>query len=413
MCMVHYTLLRVYSWTQPCYNGKDFIRSIFQDPSIFLVILMSTTYYSQLKQTGLMDHIGPEEFTALESVEKKYPFLSNDYYLSLINHNDPNDPIKKIIIPDKNELEHQGTLDPSSEQSYTVLPGVQHKYPQTAMLLVNNTCAGICRFCFRKRFFIGDNPPPTCNISQAAEYLQDKPDVTDVLLSGGDPLMLNASELDKILTKIREISHIPIIRIGTKVPAYDPNRILENPDITEVIKKHTHQDKKIYVISHFNHPHEITDIAQSAISTIAETGAELINQTPLLEGVNDDPQTLASLFKHLSFMGVSPYYVFQCRPTSGNRHLTVPIEQAMHVMHEAQSRCSGLAKRARYIMSHKSGKIEVVGKTTKHVFMRYHQAVSPNDINTMLVYRPNPKARWLEDYHHRLTDMVPKMMWLF
>ncbi|MFH0966393.1 MAG: KamA family radical SAM protein [Methanobacteriota archaeon] len=374
---------------------------------------MSTTYYSMLNQTGLMEYIRAEEFTALESVEKKFPFYANEYYLSLMNLDDPKDPIRKIVIPDPKELVSEGTLDPSGEQSYTVLPGLQHKYPHTAMLLVNNKCGGICRFCFRKRFFTGDNPPGTCDLSKAADYLQNKPDVTDVLLSGGDPLLLPPSELDRILSKIREISHIPIIRIGTKLPAYDPYQIIENPDLTEVLAKHTHQDRKIYVINHFNHSNEITDVARSAIGRIKETGTELINQTPLIAGVNDDPGTLATLFKHLSFMGVSPYYVFQCRPTLGNHHLSVPIERGMQVVHEAQARCSGLAKRARYIMSHKSGKIEMVGRTQKHIFMRYHQVASPEDTNKMLVYRPNPHARWLEDYKYHLSDMVPKMTWLF
>ena len=360
-----------------------------------------------------MDSIHPDEFQKMESVEKKFPFSSNEYYLSLMNPADPTDPIKKIIMPDPRELTHEGSLDPSGEESYTVLPGLQHKYAQTALLLVNNQCAGICRFCFRKRFFTGNSPPATCNICRATDYLQEKPDVTNVLLSGGEPLLLPPSELDTILSKIREVSHISMIRIGSKLPAYDPGRIVNTPDLTEVIKKHSHPDRKIYVVSHFNHPVEVTDTACSAISRIKDAGAEMINQTPLIQGVNDDPVTLSSLLKKVASLGVSPYYVFQCRPTSGNRHLTVPIERGLQIFHDAQARCSGLAKRARFIMSHKSGKIEIVGKTQKHIFMRYHQAASPEDINTMLVYRPNPKALWLEDYQYRLTDMVPKTTWLF
>ena len=360
-----------------------------------------------------MDYIRPEEFAALESVENKFPFKSNNYYLSLMNPSDSNDPIRKIILPDPMEINKSCLLDPLDEQSYLVLPGVQHKYPQTVMLLLNNTCGGICRFCFRKELIIKNRLPNICNISRAAEYLSEKPKVTDVLLSGGDPLMSAASELDKVLTKIREISHIPVIRICTKLPAYDPGRIIENPDLTEVIAKHTHPGRQIYVVSHFNHPIEITDPARLAITRIKKTGAEMINQTPLISGVNNDPYTMASLFKHLTFMGVSPYYVFQCRPTSGNRHLTVPIEQGLQVVHEAQSMCSGLAKRARFIMSHKSGEIEIVGKTTKNVFMRYHQAVSFEDKDKMLVYRSDPQARWLEDYKHYLTDVNPKMTLLF
>jgi KamA family protein len=349
----------------------------------------------------------------MESVEKVFPFLSNEYYLSLMNPDDPTDPIRKIILPDAQELSNKGSLDPSGEESYTVIPGLQHKYQQTALLLVNNQCAGICRFCFRKRFFAGASPPPTCNICRAADYLQEKPEVTNVLLSGGDPLLLAPSKLDTILTKIREVSHISMIRIGSKLPAYDPGRIVDNTDLTEVMKKHSTIDRKLYIVSHFNHPIEITDLSRSAIARMKSAGVEMINQTPMIRGVNDDPVTLSTLLKKLATIGVSPYYVFQCRPTSGNRHLTVPVERGLQIFHEAQVQCSGLAKRARFIMSHKSGKVEIVRKTHKHIYMKYHQAASPDEINSMLVYRPNPEARWLDDYQYRLSDMVPKMMWLF
>jgi lysine 2,3-aminomutase len=374
---------------------------------------MSTRYFNSIHKSPLIEILDPDQVSKLESVERVYPFRSNEYYLSLINYNSPNDPIKRIILPDPQELAITGTLDPSGEEGYTPIPGVQHKYPQTALLLVSNTCAGICRFCFRKRLFTGENPPPTCDMKKAIDYLQAQPDLTDVLLSGGDPLMLDASKLDQILCKVRELPTKPIIRIGTKVPAYDPHRITDNSDLCDVLAKHATPEEKIYLISHFNHPHEVTDSSKSAISALKKTGVELTNQTPILDGVNNNPEVMASLFKMLAKIGVPPYYVFQCRPTSGNRHLTVPIEQAMHVIHEAQACCSGLAKRARYIMSHKSGKIEIVGKTSKHIFMKYHQAASLSDLNSMLVFKPNPRARWLEDYHQRLTDMVPKMTWLF
>ena len=374
---------------------------------------MTVTYYTQLSQTGLSDRFQPEEFQKMESVEKVYPFVANEYYLSLMNPDDPADPIRKIILPDPRELAHKGSLDPSAEESYTVLPGLQHKYPQTALLLVNNACAGICRYCFRKRLFIGDSPPPTCNICKAADYLQEKPEVTNVLLSGGDPLLLRPSELDTILSRLREVSNIPIHRIGSKALAYDPNRIVRNPDMADVIRKHTEPGRQIYIVNHFDHPVEITDTAEEAVTQLKQAGAEMINQTPLISGVNDNPSTLATLFQRLSVMGVPPYYVFQCRPTAGNRHLSIPIERGLQIFQGAQARCSGLAKRARYIMSHKSGKIEMVGRTPKHLYMRYHQAARPEDVGSMMVFRPNPEAYWLEDYQHRLTDMIPKMTWLF
>jgi L-lysine 2,3-aminomutase len=179
-----------------------------------------------------------------------------------MNPSDPEDSICKIIEPDLRELQHPCPLDPSAEEKFTVLPGLQHKYPQTALLLVADSCGGICRFCFRKRTFGGDRPPNLCNLSQTAEYLNEQPQVTDILLSGGDPLMLSSSHPDSVLTKIREIAHIPVIRIGTKIRAYDPARIIENPDIPEVIETRTHPDQQVYGVTHFNHPREITDTSQ-------------------------------------------------------------------------------------------------------------------------------------------------------
>jgi len=153
---------------------------------------MSTRYFNSIHESplsGILDH---DQASKLESVERVYPFRSNEYYLSLIDHKNPSDPIKRIILPDPQELTKTGTLDPSGEEGYTPIPGLQHKYPQTALLLVSNTCAGICRFCFRKRLFTGENPPPTCDMKRTIDYLQTQPDLTDVLLSGGDPLMLDA-----------------------------------------------------------------------------------------------------------------------------------------------------------------------------------------------------------------------------
>ncbi len=370
-------------------------------------------YYSSLNETGLSSLIPRHEYEQMLEVERVYPFRSNDYYLSLMNLKDPNDPIRRIILPDPRECAGHGTLDPSREEQYTVQPGIQHKYPQTALLLVSSVCAGICRFCFRKRLFSGGSEPETCDMKKAAEYLWNQPELSDVLLSGGDPLMLSPSRLDEILTTIREIPHIANIRIGSKVLAYDPGRLISNPDIVEVIRKHVHPGKKIYQVAHFDHPVELTGTAREATHLLKEAGAEIINQTPIIRGVNNHPGILSELFNGLTKHGISPYYVFQCRPTSGNRHLTVPLEESLHIFHQAQARCSGLARRARFIMSHKTGKIEILGKTAHHIYMKYHQVATPDDAYKMLVYRTNPEARWLDDYQYHLTDMIPRMTWLF
>lgn len=370
-------------------------------------------YYPNLEKTDLGQYFSPDEFAELKKVEQQFPFHSNEYYLSLLNSVDARDPIRNIIIPDTRELTSQGSYDPSSEQSFTVQPGVQHKYPQTALLLVNRTCAGICRFCFRKRIFAGGRKEETCDISKATEYLSEHHEVNNVLLSGGDPLMLQPKRLDEILSKLREIAHIPIIRIGTKVPAYDPHRILDNPEFSEVIKKHSFPDKKIFVVTQFNHPVELTSEAKEAVSIVKDSNAEVINQTPVIRGVNDDPAVLASLFTKLTKIGNSPYYAFQCRPTVGNRHMSVPIEETLRIVEAARMQCNGLAKRVRYIMSHKTGKIEIVGKSHRHMVMKYHQVADIIDQDKMLFFRPNPEAYWLEDYQFSLSDVVPKMSWMF
>lgn len=367
---------------------------------------MSTAYYSNLDQTNLADFYDQSAFQDMKKVEKIFPFVSNDYYLSLMNHDNPSDPIRNIILPDIREIMSSGSLDPSQEESYTILPGVQHKYPQTVLLLVSNTCAGICRFCFRKRIFCGKKPPELCDIKKTADYLQTKPEVTDVLLSGGDPFMLSPSRLDEILSTIREISHIPIIRIGTKVPAYDPERICETPDISEVVAQHSHPNKKIYLISHFNHPREVTPQAEEAIMRIKGAGAEMVNQTPILNAINGESSILEKLLKKLTALGVSPYYFFQCRPTCGNTHHAIPVERTLQIIHEAQSHCSGTAKRARFILSHYTGKIEVVGSSRSHIYMRYHQKAPDTNLDTIITYKKNPDALWFDDYRNQMNEDV-------
>ena len=370
-------------------------------------------YYPNLEKTDLGQYFSPDEFEKLKKVEQQFPFHSNEYYLSLLSSVDARDPIRNIIIPDTRELTSEGSYDPSSEQSFTVLPGVQHKYPQTALLLVNRTCAGICRFCFRKRLFDMGRKEETCDISNATEYLSEHHEVNNVLLSGGDPLMLQPKRLDEILSKLRELAHIPLIRIGTKVPAYDPHRILDNQEFSEVLKKHSYPDKKIYVVTQFNHPVELTSEAKESVAIVKNTGVEVINQTPVIRGVNDDPDVLASLFTKLTQIGNSPYYAFQCRPTVGNRHMSVPIEETLRIIDAARKQCNGLAKRVRYIMSHKTGKIEIVGRTKQHMVMKYHQVADESDRDKMLFFKPNPDAYWLEDYRFSLSDVVSKMSWMF
>jgi L-lysine 2,3-aminomutase len=180
--------------------------------------------------------------------------------------------------------------------------------------------------------------------------------------------------------------------------AFNPFRVLDDPELLAVLAKHCFEDRKIHIVTHFNHPRELTEEALQALNLLRLSGVITANQTPILRGVNDDQAVLACLLNRLAYAGVPPYYLFICRPTSGNRHFALPVEEALDLVERARSRCSGLAKRARLILPDESGKIEVVGMTKTHTFFRYHSVAAGADSPGMLVFRRNWEALWLDDY---------------
>ena len=352
-------------------------------------------YLTKLEQIPQLTESEREE---MQQVNDKFVFRTNDYYQSLIDWDDPNDPIKRIIMPDVEELNEWGELDASNEEKYTKVHGLEHKYTSTALLLVNEVCAAYCRFCFRKRLFMNENDEVTKDISQGLEYIKNNKEINNVLLTGGDPLILSTSKLEPIIQKLREIDHVKIIRIGTKVPAFNPFRIINDPSLLEMFRKYSTAQKKIYIMAHFNHPRELTSQAIEGLKALMDSGVTLVNQTPMVKGVNDDPDVLAELFSKLSFIGVPPYYVFLCRPTLGNEAYSVPVEKGYEIFEKSRIRCSGLAKRARLVMSHESGKIEVVGMTDDQIFFKYARAANSEDNARFLAFYRNPNANWFDDY---------------
>jgi len=358
-------------------------------------------YFTEIEQ---LEQLSEQEKVELKKVTDKFAFRCNDYYLSLIDWNDPDDPIRTIIIPNLHELDEWGRLDPSDEQTYTIMPGLEHKYNSTALLLVSNVCDGICRYCFRKRVFIKPQSEYLRDLPAALQYIKQHREVTNVLLTGGDPLVLTTSKLEGIVRQLREIGHVRIIRIGTKIPAFNPYRIIGDPALLEMIEKYSTPLKRIYVMTHFVHPSELTDVAVEAVDLLRKAGALLANQTPLIRGLNDDPEVMAELVERLSFIGAVPYYIFQCRPALGNRGYTVPIEEGYDIIEQAKSRVSGLAKRLRFVMSHSTGKIEIVGKTEDLVYFKYHRAADDRDSGCFLAFKSNPHAYWLDDYDEMIED---------
>ncbi len=338
------------------------------------------------------------ECKKLEEVTEKFMFRTNEYYQKLINWDDPDDPIRRIVIPNQEELATWGRLDASDEQEYAVIPGLEHKYEFTVLLLVNDFCSAYCRFCFRKRIFMDVNDEVVPDVTAGINYISEHPEINNVLLTGGDPLIMSTDELENIIRPLREIEHVQIIRIGTKVPAYNPHRILNDPSLFDLFHKYNTDEKKIYIMAHFNHPRELTREAIEGMNRLRETGAVTVNQTPLIRGVNDNPNVLAELFNKLSYIGIPPYYLFICRPTLGNKTYAIPIEEAFEIFEQARMKCSGLAKRSRLVMSHSTGKIEIVGQTTNRVYFRYHRAANPQEKARFMIFKRNPNAYWYDDY---------------
>ncbi len=344
-----------------------------------------------------LDMLTPAEKAALAAVTDRYTFRVNEYYLGLINWADRNDPIRRIVIPSETELTEYGNLDPSREAENYVVPGCQHKYRQTALLLVSNRCDAYCRFCFRKRLFQPHPSETTLDISAGIAYITAHPEITNVLLTGGDPLVLSTRRLAEILGALRAIPHVRIIRLGTKTLAFHPFRILDDPHLLAVLSQHSRPDGRIHLMIHFDHPRELTTEARRAIEAVQQAGCTVVHQCPLLRGVNDCPEVLAELLGELAALGVSPYYLFQNRPVAGNAGFVVPLAEGYRIIESAKAGVSGLAKRVRYVMSHATGKVEVLAVSGDQIYLKYHQARNPADAGRLIQSLLPPGAAWLDD----------------
>jgi lysine 2,3-aminomutase len=350
-----------------------------------------------LRSIDEVANIPESERERLRTVAEEYVFRANDYSLELIDWDDPGDPIRQLIIPRVEELNDWGRLDASNEARYTVAQGVQHKYPDTVLLLCNEVCGAYCRYCFRKRLFMDDNDEVTKDVSAGIRYIATHPEVNNVLLTGGDPLLMSTRRLREIIEALARIEHVRIIRIGSKMPAFDPFRILHDADLRDLLGQHSTPRQRIYLMAHFDHPRELTGPAVDGLDAYIRLGVICVNQCPLIRGVNDDPEVLGELYRRLSWIGCPPYYLFQGRPTAGNEPYEVPIVRGWEIFREALRHGSGLARRARYCMSHETGKVEISGVDEQYIYLRYHRARDPKLRGRLMLYHRDDNASWLDD----------------
>ncbi len=345
-----------------------------------------------------MGFIEKKESEKLQEITEKYPLSIPQYYLNLIENKSYSDPIYKMCIASIREGQLGGKEDTSGEASNTVMEGIQHKYDSTVLLLSTNVCAMYCRHCFRKRL-VGQSEEEILKFAdEAVEYVKNNKKANNILITGGDSLLNSNKIIERYLSKFSEIKHVKFIRFGTRTPVVLPQRIYSDPELIEIFRKYS-KKKTIYIVTQFNHPKELTKEAITATDMLREAGVPILNQTVLLKGVNDNADTLSSLIIKLVANGISPYYVFQCRPVKGVRDLfAVPLLKSSEIIDETRSRLSGVGKRFRFIMSHTKGKIEIIGKTDENILvLKQHQAKDKSDINKIFTVKVDENSLWLSE----------------
>lgn len=292
-------------------------------------------------ETLLRTSFSDQERKQLQLTLKRFPLSITPYYLSLVDAEDfRNDPVFMQAFPSPRELEieRHDMSDPLAEDRDSPVPGVTHRYPDRVLLQVSNVCSMYCRHCTRKRK-VGDRDsiPGRDDLLAGIDYIRRTPEIRDVLLSGGDPLMLSDDYLDWILTEIGKIDHVQVIRIGTRMPVVLPYRITE--ELVSMLKKH----QPLWLNTHFNHPREVTASSREALRMLADAGIPLGNQSVLLAGVNDCPRIMKALVHKLVENRVRPYYLYQCDLAEGLTHFRTPIGKGIEIMESLRGHTSGFA----------------------------------------------------------------------
>jgi lysine 2,3-aminomutase len=262
------------------------------------------------------------------------------YFFNLINVSDPNCPIRRQVIPRAEEMVTAPweMIDPCGEDEHMPVPGLVHRYPDRVLFLVTDRCAAYCRYCTRSRVVsgAGDQHLHT-DFTEAINYIRDHPEVRDVLLSGGDPLLFSDERLDQLLGELRAIPHVEFLRIGTRIPIFLPQRI--TPELCAMLRKH----HPLWMSIHSNHPKEATHEVREACGRLADAGIPLGNQSVLLRGVNDDAEVMKELMHKLLMMRVRPYYIYQCDLVKGSHHLRTSVRKGVEIIEALRGHTTGYA----------------------------------------------------------------------
>jgi KamA family protein len=345
--------------------------------------------------------LSPREEKQLKSIIERHPMQISRYYMSLMDLHDPDDPIRRMAVPSTGEFDLSGSYDPSGEMANTKLPGLQHKYKKTALIITTNRCPVYCRHCFRKRLVGLPSDEVLKRFGDAARYVEEHREISNVLLSGGDPLSLQTKTLERMLERLSSIAHLKFVRIGTRVPCTFPMRVIDDTELLKVLRRYSRPHRRLFITTQFNHEREVTERAVEAITLLLRSGVIINNQTVLLRGVNDDARGLARLQSNLVRVGINPYYVFQCRPVQRVRkHFSVPVAEGYRIVEEAKAMLDGYAKRFKYVMSHRSGKLEIIGVKGNRAYLKYHEAKDPRNDARILERTLTKGAAWLDEMGH-------------
>ncbi|MCH6257129.1 KamA family radical SAM protein [Puniceicoccaceae bacterium K14] len=295
---------------------------------------------TKLEQLEELIDLTDEERDGCSHANNKLAMAITPYFFNLIDREDPNCPVRKQVIPRAGEMvvTTDEMLDPVGEDSHSPVPGLVHRYPDRVLFLVTDRCAAYCRYCTRSRLVSNAqdyNFSPS--LEQGLEYIRNHPEVRDVLLSGGDPLLLSDNKLDYLLGELRKIEHVEFIRIGSRIPVFLPQRI--TPSLCDVFKKHG----PIWVSIHTNHPKECTQEVKDACERLSFAGVPLGNQSVLLKDVNDDADVMKALVHRLVRMRVRPYYIYQCDLITGSSHLRADLRKGIEIMRELRGHTTGYA----------------------------------------------------------------------